>query len=119
MRVFQLTQIPKRPVDSHGSTGFTVGALGISADAHLVVVRLAPGGSIGQHPAVGRQILLVVEGDATVTGAADGPRSLGPGDAAVWEPGEPHMTTTERGLLGFVVEGDLDLDTRPGAVDAP
>lgn len=119
MRVFRLDQIPHRPVEANSSTGFAVGALGITAEAHLVVVRLAPGGVIGQHPAVGRQILLVVDGDATVTGADDAPRALGPGEAAVWEPGEPHTTTTEHGLLGFVVEGDLDLDTRPGAVDAP
>ncbi len=42
MRVIRLDAVPRRGIDSPGSAGFTVGALGITADAHLVVVRLAP-----------------------------------------------------------------------------
>ncbi|NYG57727.1 quercetin dioxygenase-like cupin family protein [Nocardioides daedukensis] len=119
MRVFHLGAIPHRMIDAHDSIGFSVGALGISADAHLVVVRLKPGGTIGGHPAPGRQLLLVIDGDATVTGGQGDQRTVGPGEAAVWEAGEQHTTSSVNGLLGFLVEGDLDLDTRPGAVDAP
>ncbi|WP_067429923.1 cupin domain-containing protein [Nocardioides jensenii] len=119
MRILSLGQVPRRPIESHGSVGFSVGALGITADAHLVVVRLAAGGVIGRHPAGGRQILVVIEGDATVSGSDQVEQEIGPGQAAVWEAGELHGTRSRAGLVGFIVEGDVDLDTRPGAVDAP
>ncbi|MBB6625916.1 cupin domain-containing protein [Nocardioides sp. KIGAM211] len=119
MRVLTLDTVPRRAIDEHGSRGFTVGGLGITADAHLVVVRLGRGGRIGRHPAAGRQLLLVVEGDASVAGADGVPQHLVPGQAAVWEPGEPHETRSTDGLVAFVVEGDLDVGSHVGAVDAP
>ena len=42
MRVLRLDAVPRRGIESPGSAGLTVGALGITADAHLVVVRLRP-----------------------------------------------------------------------------
>ena len=109
MRVVSLDAVPRRAVDAHGSTGFTVGALGLTEEAHLVVVRLRPGGTIGRHPAAGRQLLVVVSGDATVSGADGQGVAIGPGQAAVWEPGESHETSSTGGLTGFVVEGNVDI----------
>ncbi len=122
MRVLRLDAVPRRGVDSPGSAGFTVGALGLTADAHLVVVRLRPRGVIGRHPAAGRQLLVVVSGDAVVSGSDGVPVEIGPGEAAVWEPNELHETRSESGLTALVVEGDLDLGGAAGsdaAVDAP
>ena len=45
-----------------GAAASPVGAFGLSADAHLVAVTLAPGGVIGRHPAIGRQLLVVLVG---------------------------------------------------------
>jgi len=39
---------------------------------------------------------------------------LGPGEAAVWEPGEWHETLSEQGVTAIVVEGDFELFV-PGA----
>ena len=67
---------------------------------------------IGRHPAAGRQLLVVLEGDATVSGGSEGdgdPVAIGPGQAAVWEPYEPHETRTTGGLTALVVEGELEL----------
>jgi quercetin dioxygenase-like cupin family protein len=119
VRILTLDTVPRRSIDEHGSRGFTVGGLGITADAHLVVVRLRPGGRIGRHPAAGRQLLLVVEGDAAVSGGDGAIQELGPGQAAVWEPGEPHETRSTGGLTAMVVEGDLDIGSHTGAVDPP
>lgn len=119
MRVLTLGSVPRRTVDAHGSTGFTVGGLGLTADAHLVVVALRPGGVIGAHPAAGRQVLVVVEGDARVTGGDGTSADLGPGQAAVWEPGERHETRSGGGLTALVVEGDVEIGSSPVAVDAP
>ena len=122
MRMLRLDAVPRRVVEGPGSAGFAVGALGITADAHLVVVRLRPGGVIGRHPAAGRQLLVVVSGDATVSGARRRARAARPGQAAVWEPNEPHETRSEDGLTALLVEGDLDIAGLAGAdaaVDAP
>lgn len=109
MRILSLGAVPRRQVDAHGSKGFTVGGLGLTADAHLVVIRLRPGGLIGRHPAAGTQVLIVVDGDAVVLGEDGEPREIEPGQAAVWEPGEQHETRSVGGLTAFVVEGDLSV----------
>lgn len=117
MRIVRFEDVPRRRIEAHGSTGFDLGALGITADAALVVVRLAPGGRIGRHPAAGRQLLVLLTGDARVAGHDDAPVDLAPGEAAVWEPGEPHETRSVRGLTALVIEGDLDLATPGHQVD--
>lgn len=119
MRIVSLDAVPRRRVEDHASKGLTVGALGITADAHLVVVQVRPGGVIGRHPAAGRQVLVVVSGDATVSGSNGVTSDIGPGEAAVWEPNEPHETRTEGGLVALVVEGDLDIGSSAGAIDPP
>ena len=109
MRILDLASVPRRRVEAHGSRGFDVGALGLTAEAHLVVVRLEAGGVVGRHPAAGRQLMVVVSGDALVAGSDGVEVALVPGQAVVWEPGEEHRTSTVAGLVGFVIEGDVDL----------
>jgi quercetin dioxygenase-like cupin family protein len=94
-----------------------VGAFGISADAHLVAVSLAAGGVIGRHPAVGRQLLVVLTGEAEVAGAEGTVHRLSSGQAAVWEPGELHETRSATGLSALIVEGDLDIGAPGEQVD--
>lgn len=96
-----------------------MGGLGIVADAHLVVVAVRAGGVIGGHPAAGRQVLVVLTGDAQVSGHGGTTAELGPGQAAVWEPGEHHETRSRDGLTALVVEGDVEIGSSPVAVDAP
>lgn len=36
MRVLDLAELPHRPIEGHGSKGFSVGAFGISADGERV-----------------------------------------------------------------------------------
>ena len=117
MRILSLTELPHRPVEAHGSRGFSVGAFGISADAHLVAVNLAPGGAIGRHPAGGRQLLVVLSGEAEVAGAEGVVRRLTAGSAAVWEPGEVHETRSPSGMVAMIVEGDLDIGAPGEQVD--
>ncbi|SED21239.1 Cupin domain-containing protein [Nocardioides exalbidus] len=117
MRVIDLADLPHRPIEAHGSRGFSVGAFGLGADTHLVAVSLAPGGVIGRHPAVGRQLLVVLAGDAEVSGSDGTPQLLAPGQAAVWEPGEHHETRSARGLSAMIVEGDLDIGAPGEQVD--
>lgn len=119
MRVLTLGDRPGRPVDAHGSRGFDVTAFGITAEAHLVTIRLKAGGVIGRHPAAGRQLLVVLSGDAVVAGSSGDPVVLRPGQAAVWEPNEPHETRSESGLVALLVEGDVDIAAAPREVEYP
>lgn len=118
MRILDLSAAAHRPVEAHGSTGFSIGAIGLTAESHLVTVTLRPGGVVGRHPAAGRQLLVVLEGDAHVSGSHGEPVTITPGQAAVWEPHELHETRTTSGLLALVIEGDVDLGT-PGHVVDP
>lgn len=117
MRILRLDDVPHRRIEAHGSRGLAIGAFGVSADAHLVAVRLAAGGVIGRHPAAGRQLLVVMSGAAEVAGADGVVRAIGPGEAAVWEPGEPHETRTAGGLVAMIVEGDLDIGAPGEQID--
>jgi quercetin dioxygenase-like cupin family protein len=117
VRVLDLSDLPHRPIEAHGSKGFSVGAFGISADAYLVAVTLAPGGTIGRHPAVGRQLLVVLTGEAEVAGAEGTVRRLTAGQAAVWDPGEQHETRSPSGMSAMIVEGDLDIGAPGEQVD--
>ncbi|UFN45339.1 cupin domain-containing protein [Nocardioides okcheonensis] len=117
MRVLDLADLPHRPVEAHGSRGFAVGAFGLGADTHLVAVSLTPGGTIGRHPALGRQLLVVLTGEAEVAGAEGVVRRLSAGQAAVWEPGEQHETRSPGGMTAVIVEGDLDIGAPGEQVD--
>jgi quercetin dioxygenase-like cupin family protein len=119
MRVLTLGSRPGRPIDSNGSRGFDVTAFGITAEAHLVTVRLKAGGVIGRHPAAGRQLLVVLSGDAVVAGSSGDPVVLRPGQAAVWEPNEPHETRSTTGLVALLVEGDVDIAREEREVEYP
>ncbi len=88
-----------------------------SADAHLIAVTLTPGGVIGPHPAVARQLLVVLSGEAQVAGRDGAVHTIGVGEAAVWEPGEAHETRSPTGLVAMIVEGDLDIGAPGEQVD--
>ena len=117
MQILSLGGLPRRAIDAHGSQGFSVGAFGMTADAHLVAVTLRPGGVIGRHPAVGRQLLVVLSGEAEVAGSDSTVRTISVGEAAVWEPGEMHETRSTTGLVALIVEGDLDIGAPGEQID--
>jgi len=58
---------------------------------------------------VGRQLLLLVAGNALVSGDDGVPVELAAGHAAVWDPGESHETRSATGMTALVVEGDVTL----------
>jgi quercetin dioxygenase-like cupin family protein len=106
VRILQLESDP-HSVTHHGSERLTVSRLvAISGGGQAVCLRLGPGGVVGRHDAAGGQLLAVVEGSARVSGAEREEVELGRGGAVLWEPGEPHETRTDSGLLALVVEAE-------------
>ena len=96
-----------REIERHGSRGMTHFRVArLRGDAAVSRIALGPGGVIGRHPAAGRQLLLVVEGSGSVSGADGVAHRISAGEAAVWEPGEEHETQTDDGLVAIVLEGD-------------
>jgi quercetin dioxygenase-like cupin family protein len=104
MRLVRFGPEDAREIDRFGSIGFAIAPL--AGKAQVMCARLEPGGRIGRHHAAGRQLLAVVVGSGIVSGGDGIERSVEPGDAVVWEPGEEHETRTDGGLTAIVVEGD-------------
>jgi quercetin dioxygenase-like cupin family protein len=80
------------------------------------VFRFAPGGRIARHVPPGRhsQILAVLEGSGTVSGAGGVEEPIAAGDAVCWQAGEEHELTSAEGLTALIIEGDgLEVFRRP------
>ena len=89
--------------DSHGAT---IGGIArCRGDVRLSLVALEPGGAIGLHEAVSPQLLLVVDGAGRVRSGNNAAVAIAAGEGVLWQAGELHETTTERGLGAIVVEG--------------
>jgi quercetin dioxygenase-like cupin family protein len=95
-------------VADFSSVGFAVSDLGRIRDSRLSCLRLDAGGRIGRHPAVGRQLLLLIDGDASVSGTDGVAVVLRPGQAVIWSPGEQHETRSDTGMLALVLEGAIE-----------
>jgi quercetin dioxygenase-like cupin family protein len=110
MKILDLRAVPTESVARFASNGFSVASVGRVQEGHLAFVRLEADGRIGRHPAVGHQLLLLVSGDATVSGQDEVTEKLEPGQAAVWAPGEEHETLSTAGMTAFIVEGSTEFD---------
>lgn len=102
MHVFAIDDLTARNISSFGSSGF--GVVPVAADAHVVVAKLAPGGVIARHRAIVDQILVVLTGEAHVSGEDAVKHVLRSGSAALWLAGESHETSTEAGMTALIIE---------------
>lgn len=75
-----------------------------SGMGHVGCMRLGPGGIVGRHPALSAQLFCVVQGEGEVSGADGTSVSIQAGQAALWEAGEAHETTTTEGLTAIIIE---------------
>lgn len=107
-------------IDAWGSHGVTLGHLARLAGGgvgrtgsgdgptSVALAQIAPGGMLGRHPAATWQVFAVVIGYGWVTGADGARLPLGEGEAAVWEPGEPHESGSDTGMTVCIVEAAVD-----------
>ena len=109
MQILEFGPDVTHEVSDYGSEGFTVTPMTRADGAFVAFVRLASGGLIGRHPTVNSQLLMLVDGDAMVSGEDGVEVSLAPGQAALWKRGEVHSTRTVGGMSAVVTEGRLDL----------
>jgi GrpB-like predicted nucleotidyltransferase (UPF0157 family)/mannose-6-phosphate isomerase-like protein (cupin superfamily) len=97
------------PITRFGSR-FRIGPLtGADSRVRVEIIRLPPGGLVGRHEAVAQQLFAVVTGHGWVSGGDGRRAAIGPGQAALWDPGEEHDASSEGGLTAVCVEGEFDV----------
>ena len=109
MEIFRFDEEVSIPVSAFGSR-FRIGPLtGDGSRVRVQVMHLPPDGGIGRHPATGRQMFAVVEGNGVVSGSDGARRAIGPNYAALWESGEEHDVHSEQGMTAICIEGEFDV----------
>jgi quercetin dioxygenase-like cupin family protein len=104
----ELLTLPVRQLSSFGSSGAELLRAALVQEAQdgfaVDVVRVAPGGVIGRHPTPA--VAAVPHGLRQRLGhrASGDRRTLQPGEAALWSPGEDHASGSDDGLTAVVVQ---------------
>jgi quercetin dioxygenase-like cupin family protein len=94
----------EREVTAAGSVSARVRRL--AAEAHAVVIEIAPGGVVARHPAGVPQLFVVVSGSGWVSGANGEREAIQAGGAILWDQGEEHESGSETGMRALVVEAE-------------
>lgn len=93
---------------AHFDSDFIISPLMNATDAARVVcMHLRPGGIVGEHEAMSKQLFCVVSGEGWVSGHDGERRAIATHEAASWLMGERHAAGTETGLTAIVLEGDF------------
>lgn len=109
MQLFRFDEEVSIPIAQFGSR-VRVGPLtGDDARVHVQVVHLPPNGLIGRHRARSQQLFAVVAGRGRVSGHDRESKTIAPGYAALWDPGEEHDASSDEGLTAVCVEGEFDV----------
>ena len=96
-----------KPITRFDSHGAMIGGIArCGGQVRLSLVTLEPGGLLGLHEAASAQLLLVVAGSGRVRGGDGASTEIVEGEAAFWEAGEPHETSTQAGLRAVVAEAE-------------
>lgn len=66
-------------------------------------------GLIGRHRARSQQLFAVVTGHGRVSGHDRQSKTIGPGYAALWDPGEEHDASSDEGRTAVCVEGEFEV----------
>jgi quercetin dioxygenase-like cupin family protein len=69
------------------------------------IFHVAPGGGLLRHPATYPQILAVLDGSGTVSGADGIEEPIVAGQAVYWQQDEEHETRSAHGLTALIIEG--------------
>jgi quercetin dioxygenase-like cupin family protein len=96
----------ERHITDHGSVGLLATRIAAGdGPVTLIHLKVAPGGTVGTHPATSPQTFLVLSGEGWVAGP-DGERTqVTAGQGVCWSAGEVHTAGTETGFAALAVEG--------------
>jgi hypothetical protein len=108
MRIFNFNPADGMSIDQYDSRNFVVAPVlaGVLTGARVHVAYLDPEGLIGRHPAGTDQLFLVVNGNGWVSGRDGHSVAIAAGQAAFWQVGEQHETTTDTGLSAVIIQSN-------------
>ncbi|NBI29637.1 cupin domain-containing protein [Chengkuizengella marina] len=111
MKMFSFDKEVGKEITAFDSKNITMSRILHSKETHHIgCMFIGSDGVVGHHQAVGAQLLLVVSGEGFVRGKEDVKTPIKAGQAAFWEPGEWHKTTSEKGMTAIIIEGE-NIDT--------
>lgn len=106
MQVIALGNYPGAAIAKYESKGAVVARIAdLDARSAASVIRLAPHGVLGRHPAPIPQLMVVIQGEGAICGEDPGSIAVRPGAAIRWNAGEQHETRAgESGLVLMILE---------------
>ncbi len=111
VRLIDFRTTRAQPVDRYESRAAAFAPIALAqGDGHLGCMYLGPGGGLGRHQAARAQLFCVLSGEGMVSGADGVTRSIGAGQAALWERGEEHESSTDRGMVVMILEAATSID---------
>ena len=106
MKIITMNKIEGKTITQYDSNLIMRKILMTDKPAHVVIMQLDEGGIVGYHEATVPHILLVIEGEGWVRTGTDPKVRIAVGDAVIWEKGEGHETSSEKGLTAIVIESE-------------
>ncbi|PFL61182.1 cupin [Bacillus cereus] len=106
MKIFDFSEKVGKKISAFQSNFIMSKILNHQGNVHIGAMHLRENGIIGYHEAVASQLLLIVDGEGYVCGADKEKVKVKAGQAVFWEKGEFHETSTEKGLMGIVMEAE-------------
>ena len=105
MRLLDFHRTRAHAVDRYSSQEAAFARIAVTEGAgHIGCMYLGPGGGLGRHPAPRAQLFCVVSGEGTVVGGDGVPCAIQSGQAALFDPGEDHESSTSSGMVVLIVE---------------
>jgi quercetin dioxygenase-like cupin family protein len=105
MKIFRFDAGVGRRIEQFGSTNLVLsGVARLTAEAQVSCMYIGPGGTVGYHPAVTPQLVLVVQGEGWVRGETAQQVPIRAGQAAFWQAGEGHASGSAAGMTAIVIE---------------
>ncbi|MGG5735932.1 MULTISPECIES: cupin [Bacillus cereus group] len=106
MKIFDFSVEVGKYISAFQSNFIMAKILNHQGNIHIGAMHLQENGTIGYHEAVVSQLLLIVDGEGYVCGADKVKVKVEAGQAVLWEKGELHETSTEKGLMAIVMESE-------------
>ncbi|MGZ7149778.1 cupin [Bacillus sp. BC08] len=106
MKIFDFSEKVGKHISAFQSNFIMSKILNHQGKIHIGAMHLQENGIIGYHEAVVSQLLLIVDGEGYVCGADKEKVKVKAGQAVFWKKGECHETSTEKGLMGIVMEAE-------------
>lgn len=106
MKIIRLDEISGKNISQYGSDFIMRKILMTNQPSHVGIMELKGNGLVGYHEAAVPQILIVLEGEGWVRGAGETKEKVKAGDVVLWEKGEGHETTTDKGMKAIFIESE-------------